>query len=234
MKIVQKEIEDWIKPFATIVGDLIEVDKKLKEENPFRYFLRMTIPNSFESFAVALHSFWINNKIPKEDVRESNNDDDELPEEDFDRVKWKDFFAKKGKQFQFEEAYKSTSDFYKQFSQMNNELFPGEGLMDKEHLNSLIDIVQTIYGNQDIEVFYTFLSTNDWEKDRIYKGKISELNQLFENEELRLTPSLIYPKDRQWVVNTDYDLSFSFIGGERKLVDELVHQNENEIYELKY
>ena len=171
MKIVQKEIEDWIKPFATIVRDSFKVDEKLKDENPFRYFLRLTIPNNFESFAVALHSFWINNKIPKEEVRESNNDD-ELPEEDFDRVKWKDFFANKGKQFRFEEAYKSTSDFYKQFSQMNNELFPGEGLMDKEHLNSLIDIVQTIYGNQDIEVFYTFLSTNDWEKDRIYKGKI--------------------------------------------------------------
>ena len=78
------------------------------------------------------------------------------------------------------------------------------------------------------------MSTKDWEKDRIYKGKTSELNQLFDNEELRLTPSLIYPKDRKWVVNTVYDLSFSFIGGEGKLIEELVRRNENEIYELKY
>jgi len=234
MKIVQKEIEDWIKPFATIVGDTIEVDEKLKGENPFRYFLRLTIPDNFESYAIALHSFWINNNISKEEIRESNNDDEELPEEDFDRVKWKDFYATRGKEFELEKAYKSTSDFYNQFKQMNNELFPGEGLMDKEHLNSLIEIVQKTYGNQEIEIFYTFLSTKDWEKDRIYKGKISDLNQLLDNEELRLTPSLIYPKHKNWVVNTDYDLSFSFIGGESKLINELVNRNKDEIYELKY
>ncbi len=234
MKIVQKEIEDWIKPFATIVGDSIEVDEKLKEENPFRYFLRLTIPNIFESYAVVLHSFWRNKKISKEEIRESNNNDRELPEEDFDRIKWKEFFANKGKEFKFENAYKSTIDFYKQFNQMDNELFPGEGAMDEEHLNSLIEIIQKIYGNQEIEVFYILLSTKDWEKDRIYKGKISDLNQLFNNEELILTPSLIYPKDKNWVVNTDYDLPFSFIGGEKKLIDELVSRNEDEIYELKY
>ena len=69
MKIAQKEIEDWIKPFATIVRDTIEVDEKLKEENLFRYFLRLTIPNSFERYAIVLHSFWINNKIPKNDIQ---------------------------------------------------------------------------------------------------------------------------------------------------------------------
>lgn len=233
MKIVQKEIEDWIKPYATIVGDTIEVDETLKVENPFRYFLRLTIPNNFDSYAVALHSFWINNKIPNEEIRELNYDE-ELPEEDFDRIKWGEFFSKKGKVFEFEKANKLIINFYKQFNQMNNELFPGEGLMDKEHLNSLIDIVKRIYGNQEIEVYYNLLSTKNWKKDRIYKGRISDLYQLFDNEELQLTPSLIYPNDKKWVVNTDYDLPFSFIGGERKLIDELVQRNENEIFKLKY
>lgn len=234
MKIVQKEIEGWIKPFATIVGDTIEVDEELKVENPFRYFLRLTIPNNFDSYAVALHSFWINNKIPIEEIRELNNDDEELPEEDFVKIKWNDFFSKKGKIFEFEKANNLTLNFYKQFNQMNNELFPGEGVMDKEHLNSLIDIVNSVYGNQEIEVYYNLLSTKDWDKDRIYNGRISDLHQLFDNKELILTPNLIYPKDKNWVVNTDYDLPFSYIGGERKLIDELVQRNENEIYELKY
>ena len=41
----------------------------------------------------------------------------------------------------------------------------------------------------------------------IYSGKISGLPKLFEIDNLRLTPSLIYPKEKNWVVNTDYDLA---------------------------
>jgi len=234
MKIVQKEIEDWIKPFATIVGEVIEVDEKLRDENPLRYFLKKTIPNKFESYAAVLHSFWINKTISIENIRESKEEDEDLPEDDFDRINWKDYFANKGKEFELDNLYKSSTNFYNQFNQMNNELFPGEGLMDKEHINSLIDIVVNKYGNQDIEVFYTFLATSDWEKDRMYVGKINDLNELLENEELRLTPSLIYPKDKKWIVNTDYDLPFSFIGGDNELISKLVMQNENEIYEIEY
>jgi len=200
MKLAQKELEEWIKPFATIVGDLIEVDEKLKAENSLRYFLKKTIPNKFESYAVALHSFWINKAIPIENIRESKDEDEDLPEDEFDRVKWNNYYAHKGEPFDIKNLYKSGTHFYKQFNQMNNELFPGEGLMDKEHLNSLIEIVLEKYGDQEIEVFYTFLATSDWEKDRMYSGKITGLNKLLGNEELRLTPSLIYPKDRKWVV----------------------------------
>ena len=60
------------------------------------------------------------------------------------------------------------------------------------------------------------------------------VQELFEIENLRLTPSLIYPKEKNWVVNTDYDLSFSFIGGTKELIGELVSNNQDEIYELKY
>ena len=217
---------------ATIIGELLDVEEKLRKTNPLKYFLRVTVPNNFESYAIALHSFWVNNKIPALELEETENE--ELPEDDFERVKWKKFFELKKVKFELENAYKSSSEFYSQFRQMNNELYPGEGLMDKEHINSLIEIVLKLYGNQEIELFYTFLATTDWEKDRIYQGKISKLYELFDNEELRLTPSLIYPKEKNWVVNTDYDLSFSFIGGTKELIGELVSNNQDEIYELKY
>jgi hypothetical protein len=234
MKLIQKEIERWIKPYATIIGASLDVEEKLRKTNPLKYFLRVTIPNNFESYAIALHSFWVNNKISALELNEIIDEDEELPEDDFERVKWKDFFELKQAKFELESAYKSSSEFYSQFKSMNNELYPGEGLMDKEHINSLIKTVLKLYGNQEIELFYIFLATTDWEKDRIYQGKISELHELLDNKELSLTPSLIYPKEKNWVINTDYDLSFSFIGGEKGLIKELVSKNQDEIYELKY
>ena len=230
MEIVEKNIEDWIKPFATIVGDKLNVDESLKETNPSEFYLRLTLPSQFESYAIALHSFWINHNIPIEKVVTNENSNEEFPEEDYSRINWKEFCLKKGREFdlnrELNSRIKHTVSYDKQ---LNNELYPGEGLMDKEHILSLTEVVNETYGNQVIDAFYTFLSTKNWEKDLIYSGQISELPKLFEIENLRLTPSLIYPIERNWVVNTDYDLPFSTIGGEREFVSELSKRNPNEI-----
>jgi hypothetical protein len=230
LELIEKDIEKWIKPYATIIGEKIEVDENLREINPSEFYLRITLPNQFDSYAIALHSFWINHKIPIEKVVTNENSNEEYPEEDFTAISWKEFCLRKGREFDLNKEItariKHTDRYDKQ---LNNELYPGEGLMDKKHLSSLTEIINELYGNQNIEVFYTFLATKNWEKDLIYSGKISELPKLFEIENLRLTPSLIYPIEQNWVVNTDYDLPFSTIGGETKLITELAKRNPNEI-----
>ena len=68
MELTEKDIEDWIKPYATIVGEHKEYDLKLREQNPSEFFLQLTLPSNFQEYAIALHSFWINNKIPKDKI----------------------------------------------------------------------------------------------------------------------------------------------------------------------
>ncbi len=234
MEQIEKNIEDWIKPYATIIGDKIDVGIDLKMENPKKYFLRLTLPNHFESYAIALHSFWINFRVPKDEIKEIQNYDIELPEEEFTRVKWKDFYGLKKIPFELNSAILNSVEWKNPFKQMNNELFPGEGLMDEEHLECLVRTVLEIYGNQEVELFYTFLSTQNWDKDLIFSGNINDLPSLIKKQELRLTPSLIYPKERNWVVNTDYDLPFSTIGGETKFINKLIELNKDEIFKVEY
>ena len=230
MELIDKDIEDWIKPYATIVGNKNDFDIKLRKKNPTEYFLRLTLPENFQEYAIALHSFWINNKIPKEEVMVRELSNEEYPEYDFSRITWADFHERKNREFDLNRAIiESIEHTHPYDKQLNNELYPGEGLMDKEHLMSLVEIVNELYGNQEIELFYTFLATKNWEKDLVYSGKISTLPKLFEKESLRLTPSLIYPVERNWVVNTDYDLPFSTIGGETEFISELSKRNPNEI-----
>jgi hypothetical protein len=233
LELIEKDIEDWIKPYATIVGEQKEYDLKLREQNPSEFFLQLTLPSTFQEYAIALHSFWINNKIPKDkiEVRELSNE--EFPEDDFSRVTWKDFHDRKFRGFDLYKAIMDSINHTHSYDkQLNNELYPGEGLMDKEHLISLVEVVLNLYGNQEIELFYTFLATKNWEKDLIYSGKINELPKLFEIDNLRLTPSLIYPKEKNWVVNTDYDLAFTTIGGETKFISALTERNRNGIVKI--
>lgn len=234
MEQIKKNIEDWIKPYATIVGDKIDVDIDLKKENPTKYFLRLTQPNHFESYAIALHSFWINFKVPNNEIKENQNNDIELPEDEFTRVNWKDFYELKNVPFELNSAILNSVNWKSPFKQMNNELFPGEGLMDEEHLESLVKTVMEIYGNQEVELFYTFLSTQNLEEDLIFRGKINDLPTLIKKQDLRLTPSLIYPKERNWFVNTDYDLAFSTIGGGNEFINKLTAQNSDEIFKIEY
>jgi hypothetical protein len=233
LKLTEKGIEDWIKPYATIVGEQKEYDLELRKQNPAEFFLKLTIPTNFEDYAIALHSYWINYNIPKNEIKENANNDEDFPEEDFSRISWKDIYQSKHVNFELNSAILSSVEWKRPFKQSNNELFPREGLLDEVHLNSLVETIIEIYGNQEIEIFYTFLSTNDWEKDLMFTGRINDLPNLIKKENLRLTPSLIYPKERNWVVNTDYDLAFTTIGGETKFIAELVRKNKNEIYQIE-
>ena len=234
MNLVDKEIENWIKPFATIIGEKIDVDINLKTESPAKYFLRLTQPNKFDSYAIALHSFWINNKIPKNEIRKIENNDPDLPEEEFIRINWKKFYEKKENEFDLNKAILNSVNVKYPFEQMNNELYPGDGMMDIKHIESLVEVINEFYGNQEIELFFTFLATKDWKKDLMYNGKINDLPDLLKKGNFTYTPSLIYPKDKNWVVNTDYDLTFSTIGGDTEFINKVVELNTNEIIKVEY
>ena len=56
--------------------------------------------------------------------------------------------------------------------------------------------------------------------------------ELIENEETEKTPSLIYSTDKKWAINSDYDLEFSIIGGEKKFIESLTEKHPHEIYSI--
>ena len=90
--------------------------------------------------------------------------DNELPEEEFSRMKWNDFYKLKKVPFELNSAILNSVEWKRFGKQMNNELYPSEGSMDEEHLESLIKIIIKLYGNQEVDIFSTFLSTQNWKK----------------------------------------------------------------------
>ena len=46
------------------------------------------------------------------------------------------------------------------------------------------------------------------------------------------TPELVWPDDRSWVICTDYDLTSTYIGSDRKLAGVLMDDSQLEIVEV--
>ena len=187
LELIEKDIANWIKPYATIVGDNLSVDLKLREQNSSEYFLRLTQPNNFEAYAIALHSFYINIDIPEDKIILRDLSDIEYPEVNLSRISWKEFYERKGQNFNLNMAiFDNIEDWTPYNKQQNNEIYPEEGFIDKEYLLSLVEVVNDCYGNQEIELFYSNLATTNGEKDLIFSGRISELPTLLKNNKLRL------------------------------------------------
>ena len=113
---------------------------------------------------------------------------------------------------------------------MNNEIWPGKGVLDIKILKNIVDILLQTYGEQNIEFYYIFLATKTCEEDEMYEGNLSELISFLLNEMNDRTPSLIYEKSKNWAITSDTDLPFSIIGGEKDLIFKLIENNQNEIY----
>lgn len=225
MKLVDKEIDSWIEPYATVIGSGVTVDIGLKESDIAKYFLKLTQPEIFEAYAFSLTSFRFYESI-NHDKSTSNSID--LPEDEYKKIKWKVFFKSKDVDFRLNDAIAKAIDPKLSL----NETYPGDGHMDKEQINSFTECILSLYGDQQIEIFYVFMST--WErKNLLYQGNISELPKLLNNPDLRLTPNLVYPKEKNWALNTDYDLPFTTIGGESRLIDLLAEKNKDEIYRIE-
>lgn len=232
MKRINQGIASWIKPYVTIIGDLNNTHESLRKTNPTKFYVKSTIPECFEKYAISLHSYWINYNIPKEQIKIMENADKELAEEDFTRITWEDFYLEKGINFDLEKAITDSVNWKYPSEQLTNELLPSEGSIDLEHLKSFSKRIHSLYGDQEIEVFFHLCTTKRMNDSLLFEGRISQLLELLKQDELFLTPSLIYAKDKSWVINTDIDLSFSTIGGESKLINQLIENHNKEIYEV--
>ncbi|MDY3364192.1 hypothetical protein JSO59_009265 [Riemerella anatipestifer] len=231
-----EELKDWITPYLTITGNHPKINEKLRKESIISYFRQLTIPNIFDNYALILHPYWIYD-LPKEKTKENHiegkdieNYKSEFPEEDYRPVKWIDFYNYKNVEFSLETAITENVEWNRPFSQMNNEMWPCEGGIDMRTLQNISETILKFHGDCNIELYYIFMATKNYDEDEMYKGKLSELISFLNNYDSVLTPSLIYDIEKKWAITSDFDLPFSIIGGEKNLIIELLENNQNEIY----
>jgi hypothetical protein len=103
---------------------------------------------------------------------------------------------------------------------------PDQGNLEAQTRDVLVSILQRHTKVSRCLFHVWILAAIKWEEDLLFQGALSEAS-LFPDkvENVRLTPTHWFPEDRSWLVCTDYDLTFTLIGGSESLVGDLLNSS---------
>lgn len=208
---------------------------KATDDNTFSYFLFTCIPQIFEAYAIVLHPFWINWNAKENVDAGVVITEHEMDENDFKSLTWQAFFSLNKRNFELSTAYKTHID-------INKELllkpwpdylwFPGSGNCETEVLKYILGEIKILYGDLLVNFYFELIKTVKIETDICYWGLISTFDELANKGDVKNNPSVIYPDAKEWVVVSDFDLPFTFIGGTKELINRITQKTELDIFEI--
>lgn len=233
-------LPSWIERQATL-GPNIQVDGKQTNENSYWYLLPVCCPMFFERYAIVLHPHWINWKAKELITSGLTLTEGQLDNKDFKRVNWTNFFRIFGHDFNLKTANQTQEKIRLQLLNGGTKQadwpayiwFPSEGNCESEELKFIFSRLMELYGNTEANFYYCLLKSHEWDEERIFKGKLSDFEELSKKKEIRDNPTAIYPDDKSWCIISDYDLPFTYIGGTKEFIDSLTIDKEFDIYEIK-
>ena len=108
---------------------------------------------------------------------------------------------------------------------------PAEGTLDPDHALRLA----LLLGDCTDEVcYFTFfpVAYEDMSNPFSLRATLDEMPAVLD-QEVWTSPEYWWPEDRSWVVCSDYDLTFTLVGGERRLVDVILADDLLETIEVR-
>jgi hypothetical protein len=121
----------------------------------------------------------------------------------------------------------SAASFTRQFpggSWPRHLIGPDEGNLVGSERAALVSILRGHTETDRILFRFWFLATTDWGGgDKMFEGTLDEAD-LFPDKRLgvRCTPTHWFPENRRWLVCSDYDLTFSLVGGSEHMIQQLL------------
>ena len=219
----------------------MKVDGEQTEDNFFWYLLTVCCPLIFESYAIALHPFWLNLKVKDLISSGLTLTENQVDKKDFSRVNWADFFKLYGHTFSLDTA-NQTQEVIRQ-GLMNGGTkqidwpvyvwYPAEGNCETEDLKSILSQVEKLFGDDLVNYCYCLLKTEQWDNEKIYRGYLSEFDELKNKSDIRENPTAIFPDNKKWCIVSDYDLSFTYIAGTKELIEKITNSNEFDIFRIE-
>ena len=220
MRKINSVLPEWIATHASL-GDHVKPDVGVEYASNERlwYLLTLFCPLLFESYAVVFHPFW----IKSEKYLSNNNLQPSDKEFDYKPITWPHFFKLYKEEFDLYSAVEVKEGIrlllLKDQYWPSHISFPAEGDMEDTQLQRIRDVILNLYGDIEVCYYYCLLKTTDWFNDEIlYLGKLSELEELWIQEDIRDNPSAIFPDTKEWCIVTNYDSDVTYIGGSQELL----------------
>lgn len=139
------------------------------------------------------------------------------------RIRWAELTRRLGMTFV---PTLSSWSFTRQFpgrSWPRHLIGPQEGNLGDIERDALASVLHRHIVGDRIFFYFWLLATMDWRADKLFEGTLDEVG-LFSNgtHGVRRTPTYWFPEDRSWLVCTNYDLTFTLVGGSEPLIRDLL------------
>jgi hypothetical protein len=224
--------------------DKIEENRKLWKGN----FISHLVPSIYPAYCKIFHPIYEDLSINDHSVswhdidkQEAKPKDEVLDEilfnsvmvyggeydpKDTKRIKWEDLAVRYGLTFHPEFSVDSFSRNFRGFSFPRYLIGPDEGDLNVETCKEIVKSIA--YATSDFEArqqcffHYDLITTRSFEDERLFEGQLIDVFKARELEDVSTTPTHWWPADETWFVCTDWDLSFTVIGGPDDVVDALI------------
>lgn len=227
-------LPEWIATHASL-SDQVDLDDGIEyaPNERLQYLLTLFCPLIFESYAIVFHPFWIKTeKYLSHNHLQPNN-----KEFDYKAISWPNFFKLYEEQFDLSSAVtvqeRISLLLLKDQQWPEHISFPAEGDMDNIQLQRIRDVILSLYGDIEVNYYYCLLKSTDWSNEIIYIGKLSALEELWDQDDIRDNPSAIYPDTKEWCIVTNYDADITYIGGPQELLDKLTSLEGCDVYQIE-
>lgn len=117
---------------------------------------------------------------------------------------------------------------------------PEDGALDTESCSALVSVLTKL--SRDDTIFFEYDAhawPPDWDpkiewSDMFYSGRLEDpLNGLIDGSQ-NFTPTLWWPESHDWIVYSDWDLTFTLVAGSRALCEALIDNEVLETVEIEY
>ena len=99
---------------------------------------------------------------------------------------------------------------------------PAEGILEEREAAMLISILSTFSESSKCYFRFAEIAYIATDEPLLYSGELSHLSQFLKETDRQFTPEYWWPEDQSWCLCSDYDLSFTILGGSQELVNRIL------------
>ncbi len=109
---------------------------------------------------------------------------------------------------------------------------PSDGDLNNDELLEVLSILGCFTGSKDCFFRFGEIPAIGTDKPILFRGLLNELATFLNDRKDQFTPEYWWPTDHNWCLCTDYDLTFTIVGGSRKLITTILKNVSLEALEV--
>lgn len=95
---------------------------------------------------------------------------------------------------------------------------PSEGDLNATELAEMLSVLRSFTGSQDCFFRFSEIVFIATDKPILFRGVLDELPAFLNDRRYQFTPEYWWPADHGWCLCSDYDLTFTIVGGSKELI----------------